>query len=87
MSNESPTYRPVEEMIQEFRGGHPAEDGWAIRTWLVSKEGDRVVVQASICDKDDHIVAQGTASSEFGLVRTAEKIAVGAALSHLGIKG
>ena len=88
-------YKTVIMRVNEFRAQCPAVDGWAIRTWLISNEGDRVIIQASICDKDDHVVATGfaeedrnsSAINKTSALEVAETSAIGRALSAWGLGG
>ena len=89
------SYKTVILRVNEFREKFTPADGWCIRTWLVSNEGDRVVVQASICDKDDHVVATGFAEenrkqgkiNSTSAVENAETSAIGRCLSAFGLGG
>lgn len=88
-------YKTVALRVSEFREAYPAKDGWAIRTWLISNEGDRVVVSASICDKDDHVLATGFAEEDrtqgninrTSALENAETSAIGRALAAFGLGG
>ena len=60
--------------ISDLRKEYPLCDGWAIRTWLISNESHRAVVQASVSDSSDHIVA--SAFGESDCVCDAEDLAI-----------
>ena len=88
-------YLTVAKRVADFRETHPIEDGWAIRSWLISNEGDRVVVSVSICDKDDHVVATGFAEEDrtqgninkTSALENCETSALGRALAACGYGG
>ena len=88
-------YLTVAKRVADFREVFKPADGWAIRTWLVSNEGDRVVVSASICDKDDHVVATGFAEEDrtqgninkTSALENAETSAIGRCLAAFGLGG
>ena len=88
-------YLTVAKRVNDFRSKYTLEDGWCIRTWLVDNEGDRVIIQATICDKDDHIVAQGFAEEVRGsskinktsALENCETSAIGRALAAAGFGG
>lgn len=88
-------YKTVIMRVNEFREKFTPADGWCIRTWLVSNQDDRVIIQATICDKDDHIVAQGFAEENrkdgkinaTSAVENAETSAIGRALAAFGLGG
>ena len=50
--------------LGDLRKEYPSCDGWAIRTWIISNEGHRAVVQASVSDSSDHVVASTFGESE-----------------------
>jgi hypothetical protein len=89
------SYKTVVRRVNEFRENFKPDDGWAIRTWLIYNEGDRVVIQASICDKDDHVVATGFAEEVRGSTKinktsaleNCETSAIGRALAAFGLGG
>jgi len=88
-------YKTVIMRVNEFREKFTPADGWCIRTWLVSNQDDRVIIQATICDKDDHIVAQGFAEENrkdgkinaTSAIENAETSAIGRALAAFGLGG
>ena len=88
-------YKTVIMRVNEFRESFKPDDGWAIRTWLVSNEDGRVVIQASICDKDDHVVATGFAEEDrsqgkinkTSALENCETSAIGRALAAFGLGG
>lgn len=88
-------YLTVARRVADFREVFKPDDGWAIRTWIVSNEGDRVVVSASICDKDDHVVATGYAEEDrtqgninkTSALENAETSAIGRCLAAFGLLG
>lgn len=88
-------YHTVAHRVGEFRKEYPIKDKWCIRTWLVNDDGDRVVVQAAICDADDHVVANGMAEEVRGssminktsALENAETSAIGRALAAAGYGG
>ena len=88
-------YLTVAHRVNSFREQFKPDDGWAIRTWLVYNEGDRVVIQASICNKDDHVVATGFAEEVRGSTKinktsaleNCETSAIGRALAAFGLGG
>ena len=88
-------YLTVAKRVADFREVFKPADGWAIRTWLISNEGDRVVVSASICDKDDHVVATGFAEEDrtqgninkTSALENAETSAIGRCLAAFGLGG
>jgi len=43
--------------IGDFRAACPASQGFAVRAWLISDEDCRVVIQATLSDADDHVLA------------------------------
>jgi len=88
-------YKTVIMRVNEFREKFTPADGWAIRTWLIHNEGDRVIIQASICDKDDHVVATGFAEenrkegkiNRTSAIENCETSAIGRALAAFGLGG
>jgi hypothetical protein len=89
------SYKTVIMRVNEFREHFKPDDGWCIRTWLISNEGDRVVIQASICDKDDHVVATGFAEEDrtqgkinkTSALENCETSSIGRALAAFGLGG
>ena len=49
--------------VKSIRELFPAEEGWAIRSWLTVNEDGRCVVQVTLSDIDDHIIASSFGSS------------------------
>lgn len=88
-------YLTVAHRLNWFRETHSIEDGWSIRTWPILNEGDRVIIQATICDKDDHVVATGLAEEIRGAntinktshIEVCETSAIGRALAAAGYLG
>ena len=88
-------YKTVVLRVNEFREKFKPDDGWCIRTWLISNENDRVIIQATICDKDDHVVATGFAEEVRGqgkinktsALENCETSAIGRALAAFGLGG
>jgi hypothetical protein len=88
-------YQTVAYRVSEFRKLFKPDDGWAIRTWLIHHDDDRVVIQASICDNDDHVVATGFAEevrsqgkiNATSALENCETSAVGRALAAFGLGG
>jgi len=60
-----------ETMRMQFK----PEDGWAVRSWLTHMEDGRCVVQVSLSDAEDHVVASTFGESTF--VTEAEDDALG----------
>jgi len=88
-------YKTVARRVNEFREQCPPSDGWCIRTWLVYHDDNRVVVSASICDKEDHVVATGLAEEDrsagkinrTSALENCETSAIGRALAAFGLGG
>jgi len=88
-------YLTVAHRVNQFREQFKPDDGWSIRTWLIYNEGDRVIIQATICDKDDHVVATGFAEEVRGsskinktsALENCETSAIGRALAAFGLGG
>lgn len=88
-------YKTVALRVNEFREQCPPSDGWCIRTWLVYHDDNRVVVSASICDKEDHVVATGLAEEDrndgrinkTSALENCETSAIGRALAAFGLGG
>jgi hypothetical protein len=88
-------YKTVARRVSEFREQCPPSDGWCIRTWLVYHDDNRVVVSASICDKEDHVVATGLAEEDrnagkinrTSALENCETSAIGRALAAFGLGG
>jgi len=81
--------------VQEFRAAHPIEDGWALKTRLISADDERVVFRAVVADPTGKDVAVGFAEekrSNRGINATSalencETSAIGRALAAAGFAG
>ena len=88
-------YKTVVMRVNEFRENFSPSEGWAIQTWLISNEDDRVIIRATISDKDDHVVATGFAEEVRGstninktsALENCETSAIGRALAAFGLGG
>lgn len=88
-------YIPVNERIKEFRSNEKY-DGWSIRTEILQHQEGMIMMKAIARDKDDRIIAEGTAyeinevqgRNEINLtsyIENCETSAVGRCLGMLGI--
>ena len=57
----------MSKTLKDVRAVFPISDGWAVRSWLTYNEDGRCVVQATLSDAMDHVVA-----SSFGDSNNAE---------------
>ena len=57
----------MSKTLKDVRAVFPISDGWAVRSWLTYNEDGRCVVQATLSDAMDHVVA-----SSFGECGNAE---------------
>ena len=88
-------YKCVALRVQEFRAAHPIEDGWALKTRLISADDERVVFRAVVADPTGKDVAVGFAEekrSNRGINATSalencETSAIGRALAAAGFAG
>ena len=89
-------YHTVAKRIADFRAKYPVESGWRIRTKVLVREPDVVVMRATISDPEGRAVANGYAQEEIGamakgmissVLEVCETSAVGRALAFAGFGG
>jgi len=86
------TYQTVAERLREFRGAHPAKDGWGIVTTVEFPSAETVRVRAEIFDPAKRLTATGHAEERraeniinmTSAVENAETSAIGRALFAAG---
>ncbi len=67
--------------LSKFRDENPALDSeYSIRSWLVSDEDGRAVVQVTLSNGDDHVLASGLSEGETILI--AQHMALSVALAY-----
>ena len=66
----------MNKTLRDVRAAFPAEAGWAIRSWLTVDKDDRCVVQVTLCDIEDHVIASSFGGSSHDDVEQAEDSAL-----------
>lgn len=85
-------YTEVSERISYFRTA-PEYQGWSMTSQILSFEDGQIIIQATIANKEQEVIAQGIAHEIYGssnvnktsFVENCETSAFGRALGNLGI--